>query len=545
MGGTGLSVCLLLTLAAPPVPTAPAPRPAPPDPALVRETHRIATWLTDLAIQVSSAYPREVPPHKLLAAGLAELYEKTGRRLPDDLPRELVVAAPEDRVRLVAEAITALGRSDGITTSEMFVTAANGFARATDPYSGLIWRPDNSFVVSEAEFGMGFEIEGATGPGWVAYILESARTPGEPARPPATPPWRVHRVIPGSPAAKAGLRPGDRITHLDGDQITTVSHPALFRRLASVSVPFLRDLAEPVDVSKAVRLRVNRPGAAALPDLKLSRAGYAPGSVFGVTRRPDGSWDYMLDREAKVGYVRLGAVELGAVTTAEFARALADLDRDGAEALILDLRWCPGGYVAPITQIVGAFLPHGKTVATLQGRTRNPNMPKAYYAEPLPGAAGWNRLPLAVLVNAETTGGGEMIAAALQDHSRAVVIGQRTFGKANIMDLITTPLPGGIGYRVSTGFTLRPNGKGRHRFPDSKPTDEWGVRPDKGFEVPLTPDLSARLRAEAERHAIRPPGETEAVAFDDPLADPQRMVALRLLKEKLQAAEREKDQSAR
>jgi carboxyl-terminal processing protease len=133
-----------------------------------------------------------------------------------------------------------------------------------------------------------------------------------------------------------------------------------------------------------------------------------------------------------------------------------------------------------------------------------------------------------------------MIAAALQDHGRAVVIGQRTFGKANIMDLINTSLPGGIGYRVSTGFTLRPNGKGRHRFPDSKPTDEWGVRPDKGFEVPLTPDLSVRLRRQAELHAIRPPGSAETVALDDPLADPQRMVALRLLKERLQSAGQQK-----
>jgi carboxyl-terminal processing protease len=190
-------------------------------------------------------------------------------------------------------------------------------------------------------------------------------------------------------------------------------------------------------------------------------------------------------------------------------------------------------------QIIGAFLPPGKTNATVRGRAGDPNTPNAYFTQPAPGLRGWNRLPLAVLVNAETTGGGEMIAAALQDHGRAVVVGQRTFGKANIMSLIDTPLPGGIGYRVSTSITLRPNGKNRHRLPDSKPTDEWGVRPDKGYEVPLTADLSERLRAEAERHAIRSPGSTEVVAFDDPLEDPQRMVALRLLKEKLKADERE------
>jgi carboxyl-terminal processing protease len=542
MGGTGLGVCLLLTLAAPPVPTAPAPRPAQPDPDLARDNHRIAAWLTDLANRVTLSYPREVPPHKLLAAGLAELYEKAGRKLPDGLPRSLAEASPEGRVRLVAEAMTALGRTDGVTTSEAFVTAANGFARATDPYSGLFWRrPGHQLAVSDAEHGLGFEIEGATGPAWIAYLLESARNPGEPARPPTAPPWCVHRVIPGSPAAKAGLRPGDRITHLAGERITAESNASLFRRLASVGVVFLRDPAGTVDASKAVVLRVNRAGVDSSLQLKLARDVYVPESVFGVTRRPDGSWDYMLDREARVGYIRLGAIESELASSApQFARALAELDRDGAEALILDLRWCPGGYVVPIAEIVGGLLPHGKTISTLQGRTRDPDMPRAYLAQPLPGATGWNKLPLAVLVNGETTGGGEMIAAALQDHGRAVVIGQRTFGKANIMSLIDTPLPGGIGYRVSTSFCLRPNGKSRHRFPDSKPTDEWGVRPDKGFEVPLTPDVSEKLRAEAERHAIRPPGSTEVVAFDDPLADPQRMVALRLLKEKLKPIEREK-----
>jgi carboxyl-terminal processing protease len=371
-------------------------------------------------------------------------------------------------------------------------------------------------------------------------LLESALHPGELARPPVGAPWVVRRVIPGSPAAKAGLRPGDRITQLDGDEITADQNPALFRRLASAGVPALRHPTNTVDLSAPVALGVERAGAPGLLPLKVQRNGYSPESVFGVTRKADGSWDYLLDRDARIGYVRLGAVERRErPSSSEFDRALSDLNQNGAEALILDLRWCPGGYVQPITQIVGALLPPGKTITTIRSKPGNRDAPRGYYADPLPLAATWRDRPLAVLVNGETTGGGEMIAAALQDHGRAVVIGQRTFGKANIMQPIDLPLPGGIGYRLSTMYCLRPNGKGRHRFPDSKPTDDWGVRPDRGYEVPQTPDLSARLRAEAELHAIRPPGSTEAVAYDDPLTDPQRVIALRLLKEKLKADKHE------
>ncbi len=527
MGGTGLGVCLLLTLAAPPQP---APKPAAPDPALDREANTFALLLADLADRVAAGYLREVKPHQLLAAGLAELYEKNGAKLPAHLTNALAAAGPGDRLRLVVEARVALGRVEGLTAARAFVTAANGFARATDPYSGLVWQRAGGFAVSDAEFGLGFEVEGATGPRWIAYMLESGRgAAGTEAVPPAAAPWEVRRVIPGSPAAKAGLRPGDVITHLDGDAVTARSNALLFRRLAAVANPDLRDPAEAVDVSKPVVLGVRRAGADGPLELKLPRAGYTPESVFGVARRENGTWDWMLDREARIGYVRLGAVEQDG-TTAAFERALTELVADGAEGLVLDLRWCPGGYVGPLVRVVGDLLPPGKRIATIQKRSAT----SEYHAEPPPDTEAWRKLPLAILVNGETVGGGELIAAALQDHGRGVVVGQRTFGKANIMDLIDAPFPG-LGYRYSTGYSLRPDGRNRHRFPDSKPTDDWGVRPDRGYEVPVTPDLSAKLREEADRLATRPAGSTKAVPFDDPLADPQKMIAVRLLRERIKS----------
>ena len=143
MGGTGLGVCLLLTLAAPPPST---PKPATPDPALAREASSFALLLADLADRVAAGYPREVKSHQLLAAGLAELYEKAGAKLPAHLPESLATAGPGDRLRLVAEARVELGRVEGLTAARTFVTAANGFTRATDPYSGLVWQRAGGFA---------------------------------------------------------------------------------------------------------------------------------------------------------------------------------------------------------------------------------------------------------------------------------------------------------------------------------------------------------------------------------------------------------------
>src|SRR5205807_1516540 len=89
--------------------------------------------------------------------------------------------------------------------------------------------------------------------------------------------------------------------------------------------------------------------------------------------------------------------------------------------------------------------------------------------------------PIVVLVNGETSGGAELIAAALQDNKRAVVAGQRTIGKGSIQNQRAVSIPN-TGIKFTTGTFQRPNGKSIHRFPDSKPSDDWGVRPEPGLE---------------------------------------------------------------
>jgi C-terminal processing protease CtpA/Prc len=134
-------------------------------------------------------------------------------------------------------------------------------------------------------------------------------------------------------------------------------------------------------------------------------------------------------------------------------------------------------------------------------------------------------------VNGETVGGGELIAAALKDNGRAVIAGTRTFGKASIQWTAAAPGLSGYQFKLTGGMYTRPNGKNLQRFPDSKPEDDWGIRPDRGYEIPASAGLGHKLKELHELYALRPGGSREALDLDDPAADPQRQRALKLMRQ--------------
>ena len=112
-----------------------------------------------------------------------------------------------------------------------------------------------------------------------------------------------------------------------------------------------------------------------------------------------------------------------------------------------------------------------------------------------------NSRPMAVLVNRNSASASEIVSAALQDHKRAIVAGERTFGKGSVQKLLEIPNtepPAAI--KLTTETYWRPSGKNIHRYPNSKESDDWGVRPDPGMEVPTTEE--ERLRYVVEMRKI-------------------------------------------
>lgn len=535
------SAALSLVLLAPtaPVPAGP-PLPAPKaDRAKAQDFARVVYYTAD---QVVAKYAKPVEVKELFAAAVKELYAECGLDVPDRVMR--AVADARGAIELIdtlADIRLLLADQPALRGPRALVAAINGFKYATDPTCQLAPPRANTFASVDMDFGIGIELEGVGGVPWLIYQVEFRTAAGElpplgwlePEPRPADVPtpagsrWRVKRVIPDSPAHKAGLRPGDVITHLNDVAVTAESANRLFRAFtASTSAVF--DPATGARIMPERTFTIARDGAKPFT-VKIKGESYTPASAFGVMRTPEDKWDCLLDRQYKIGYIRLGAVEMGLET--KFGELLADLDKRGCRGLILDLRWCPGGYVEPGLKIAGTLLPADALIARMKARVPS-GATRSEERNDFPGLKRYPTLPLVVLVGQETTGGGELIAAALRDNGRCVLLGQRTAGRASIQNSVDAGF-GGLQFKVTTGESFRPNGKSRQRQPDSGPHDEWGLKPDEGLEVPITKDKSAELRRGAELHALRPFDSTEGLDFDDPALDPYRLKALDYLRKKL------------
>lgn len=539
---TGLAVLTLLA-----APTAPVPAPPPaagaPSGADRAQAQTFSRLVYQLAEQVAAAYVVEKKDHvrELIAAAVRGVYEEAGQAVPENVKDAVARASgAAELADALADARLRLGNHPNLTGAKSLFAAVNGFRHATDANNGLYSPRINAYAGVDQDFGVGLELEGVVGARWTLYQTEYGMAGGryplvgwmgpsvlpETVANPAGVPWKVRRVVPGSPAQRAGVKPGDVITHFNGTEITATTANKLFAQFVTPPQVFdpATGRAAPQDRTLTLRRGDDKPVA-----VSLKAEAYAPESAFGVLRTPDDKWDCMLDRKYKIGYIRLGPIEQG--LDAKVADMVGDLEKRGCRGLILDLRWCPGGYVTPGTNIAGLFLKGGTVIAKTEYRSPNQSATPPEVTTP-PDGGRFTALPLVVLVGQETTGGGELIASALRDNDRCVVIGQRTVGRASIQNTRAAGFAD-VQFRVTIGVSYRPNGKPRQRNADSQPTDDWGIRPDPGLEVPVTADKSAELRRQADLHSLRPADGREALPFDDPDADPFRLVALTYLRKQL------------
>jgi C-terminal peptidase prc len=470
-----------------------------PSPERRAEAQQYAQQLLSVATEASIQYVRPVGVPELLQAGLRGLYEAAHVPVPGGLQADLRRAGSyPEMLQLLTRVREGLGNPEPLRGPNDLLVSCEAMCRVLDRYSA---------VVRGEELRKGGGVDQRTGIG-----LELADNLG-------AGPLVVKTVFPGGPAQLAGLRPGDEITHLDGRPVKgKTSAEAAF--LCDYGVPGLPEPGAEQTAGTEVELTVLRPGAREPRRAVLERQEWRPETVLGLTRRRDNSWDYVVDREGGLAHLRIAA--LGNGTALQVRQTVTALQGEGLRGLILDLRWCPGGYLREAVNVASLFLGDGN-VATVRSRdgkdTDYPSTAENKFLD----------FPVVVLVNGETSGGAELIAAALQDHKRAAVVGQRTLGKASIQTMVALGVPN-AGLKLTSGVFLRPSGKNLNRGPDSKPGDDWGVRPDPHMDVRVSPELGRQLREWWRDQTLRPGGSTEALPLDDLGADPQRVAAVEALR---------------
>lgn len=272
----------------------------------------------------------------------------------------------------------------------------------------------------------------------------------------------------GTPAYEAGILAGDLIIKIDGKTTENMR---------------LSDAVELIqgDPGQKITLTVLHEGSKEPVDVEIVRAEIQVQSVLGDRRKPDDEkeWDFFIDPTHKIAYIRL--VSFSETATAEMKKTVEQLKKDGVRGLVIDLRNNPGGLLTAAVEISDLFLTRGRIVST-KGRNAEEKVYDAKASGTLLGDA--DAFPIAVLVNRYSASASEILAAALMDNNRAIVVGERSYGKGSVQNIIEMENRSSA-LKLTTASYWRPSGANIHRFPDSKETDEWGVKPSEGYDVPL------------------------------------------------------------
>jgi len=301
--------------------------------------------------------------------------------------------------------------------------------------------------------------------------------------------------LPGSPAYKAGLKAGDRIVEINGKPVK--------------DFPVKRELATTVEMlrgkpGETVEMGVMHPETKEPEKITLTREMIQLDTVLGDLPEKDGKWKLMLDDEKKIGYLRL--THFTSRSAAEFREALKSLKKQGMKGLIVDLRYNPGGLLEAAVDIADMFISEGLIVST-DGRN---SAHRTWSAKSFGTFTGF---PVAVIINHYSASASEILSACLQDHQRAVVVGERSWGKGSVQDVIDLE-EGKSALKLTTASYHRPSGKNIHRFPNSKQSDEWGVTPNDGYKLEFTlKDHQAYQEYRFERDM--PGHDAQASDFED------------------------------
>lgn len=363
--------------------------------------------------------------------------------------------SPYDQLQILARAMQ-LVRQDYVDESkvgykELVYSALRGMLDTLDPHSQFMEPKSfqNMQEDTKSEFG-GLGVVVTQKAGILTIINPMEDTPG----------------------FQAGLLPGDQILKINGETTEKLDLNKAVEKLRG-------------KVGETVTLTINRPATEEMKDYELTRV---------IIKVPSVKDARILPRQeaggARIGYVRL--TQFNEPTAEELSTALDTLEKTGMDALVLDLRHNPGGLLGSAVDVCGQFLPPNTLVVFTEGRTPSREYRTAATKTP------HRRYPLAVLTNYASASGSEIVAGALKDLNRALVVGETTFGKGSVQSVVS--LPDGSAARFTTAKYFTPGKKLIHGH---------GVSPH--IRATLTYDEEAELLSSRRKR-------------DDPASPPSELI---------------------
>lgn len=314
-----------------------------------------------------------------------------------------------------------------------------------------------------------------------------------------------------TPAYRAGILAGDQIVKIGDESTEGMSLDDAIRRMKG-------------KVDSVLRLTVRHLHDGSEDTVSMIRETVRVETVLGYRRNQDNGWDFMYDADQRIGYIRV--TSFSRQTHQDLREALRLLTENELRGLILDLRFNPGGLLSSAIEVSDLFLSEGTIVST-EGR----NIPSKTWNATDDGT--YEGFDMAVLVNRFSASASEIVAASLQDHQRAVVVGERTWGKGSVQNIIELE-NGRSALKLTTAGYYRPSGKNIQRNEGADEAEDWGVRPADGYTVKLTPDETRQLLdLQRERDVVVDPNQQREPPTPSSFVDRQLQRALEYLGEQL------------
>lgn len=346
-----------------------------------------------------------------------------------------------------------------VSTKDLIYGALNGMTKSLDPFS--------SFFTPKQYESFRQETEGKFGGVGIEIGIEKGRPV-------------VISPIEGTPAFKAGIKPGDVILEIDGEDTSNMSLIEVVQRIRG-------------KVGTKVQLTIQRKGMEKPMKIELERALIKIESV---------RWTTLGD----VGYIKLSQFNENVGVQVE--RALKELTSRKVKGIILDLRNDPGGLLSEAVNVVDLFLPEGKLVVYTRGRKGET---QKYFTRRKPVVP--NDLPVIVLINKGSASASEIVAGALQDYKRAIIVGEKSFGKGSVQNII--PLEDGSALKLTVAYYYTPLGRLIHNR---------GIVPD--VQVAMDEKQEEELREAIRQKKLE--GKSGLILL--PEKDPQLSKAIELIR---------------